>query len=207
MRAALWNTACLVSLALSFATMGFWVRSHYRGDRFGTQWVDPENRAVFRRGFDSANKSLLYDRYDERFLDADHEIRDYVYPPSTYHGTWRWTSAPGRLHHPTFQWYQKLGLDARIEWKQPDPVQAGVQRTIIFLRVPHGLVAGLFAIPPAVWTVWRLRRLRRDRRVRRGLCPACGYDLRATAAGGACPECGRASDSQGAAVTAGDDVD
>lgn len=39
------------------------------------------------------------------------------------------------------------------------------------------------------WTlvVWRRRR----RRERRGMCRACGYDLRGLSAGGVCPECGR----------------
>lgn len=35
------------------------------------------------------------------------------------------------------------------------------------------------------------RRRRRARRAARGLCPACGYDLRAS--DGRCPECGAAA--------------
>ena len=41
------------------------------------------------------------------------------------------------------------------------------------------------ALLPAVW-LWRRRRVRR--RLRAGVCPACGYDVRATP--GRCPECG-----------------
>lgn len=48
------------------------------------------------------------------------------------------------------------------------------------------------------WTlvVWR----RRQRRERRGMCRACGYDLRGLAAGVVCPECGRAATVSPAAV-------
>lgn len=55
--------------------------------------------------------------------------------------------------------------------------------------LPSWFLAALFAILPAV----RIRGMLRDRkRHRAGLCPTCGYDLRAHAAGERCPECGTA---------------
>lgn len=51
--------------------------------------------------------------------------------------------------------------------------------------IPYGLVAPLTLLPPAVWTIAQLRRRRSPRT---GLCPTCGYDLRATPT--RCPECG-----------------
>jgi hypothetical protein len=56
------------------------------------------------------------------------------------------------------------------------------------LLVPHAAVAALAGacVAPAV-----LSFLRRRRRTKAGLCPACGYDLRATP--GRCPECGWAA--------------
>ncbi len=51
--------------------------------------------------------------------------------------------------------------------------------------VPSWFAVAVLLAPLAVLTG---RRLRRGRRVAVGLCPACGYDLRATP--GRCPECG-----------------
>lgn len=73
-------------------------------------------------------------------------------------------------------------------------VQTGQSRTANnwAVVIPYWFPAGLAAILPACWlTSLGRRRRRRAARVRRGLCPACGYDLRGTPA--RCPECGAPS--------------
>jgi hypothetical protein len=65
--------------------------------------------------------------------------------------------------------------------------------TSVFLLVPHWFLVALGAIRPVIWTMRRYRRWRARRREDTGLCPRCGYDLRATP--GRCPECGEAPTS------------
>ena len=83
------------------------------------------------------------------------------------------------------------GGDPGDAWFDPGGVRYvrvtadGVRRWNLVL--PAWLVAAAAAVPPVCWLVAPLRRRHRGRS---GLCPSCGYDLRATP--DRCPECGRA---------------
>ena len=59
------------------------------------------------------------------------------------------------------------------------------------VMVPYWSIALVLAVAPWVSVRGLLRRVKQNRRVRAGLCPECGYDLRATP--GRCPECGGAN--------------
>ena len=80
-----------------------------------------------------------------------------------------------------------------VRWQRStsfDPAIPLAQRSVR-VSVPHCLAAVLLALPAAGLLTRRLARRRRLRlRLGRGLCIACGYDLRATTPGGRCPECG-----------------
>ena len=73
------------------------------------------------------------------------------------------------------------------DWKFPPPARPVTFR---FVRVTHGyaVLATATALPVLAGAVRLLRRYRRCCLRLRGLCPSCGYDLRATPE--RCPECG-----------------
>jgi hypothetical protein len=56
----------------------------------------------------------------------------------------------------------------------------------LLIRIPWCVLALAAGLP---WAVFQVRRWRKKRQYPPGLCPACGYDLRASP--DRCPECGR----------------
>src|SRR6266496_3989307 len=90
------------------------------------------------------------------------------------------------------KWLTRIGVSANSDSATQT---VGVAPTIITLNYSWRWVAFdcrlLLAIGLAltVIAVWRFRRARRPwKRLKLGLCPACGYDIRATP--DRCPECG-----------------
>jgi hypothetical protein len=81
----------------------------------------------------------------------------------------------------------------RDEWHRQLDVPLGSAR--------YGSISAGAAVLPLLWLARhaRSRRVRRSR-LRRGLCPQCGYDLRATP--GRCPECGTAAAAKEASPAA-----
>lgn len=81
----------------------------------------------------------------------------------------------------------------QLHWDEYPPVMRAADRWSMRrgaeLRMPHGYYLAAFCVAPLAWAGVRLRRGVIARRRRRGgMCPACGYDLRATR--DRCPECG-----------------
>ena len=100
--------------------------------------------------------------------------------------------------NPTGAWFQFIRLQpAGITFQDASGVTAwkvtGIYRA---LHIPWWSLLLLFSIVPA--SRWAAR-LRRRSKVRRGLCPECGYDIRATP--DRCPECGAVPQTRTATVT------
>ena len=73
--------------------------------------------------------------------------------------------------------------------------------TVRIYMIPHAFAAVLFALAPGLWIRKGFHNRRRRARIAAGLCPCCGYDLRASP--GRCPECGAVTGEREAAVGGG----
>jgi hypothetical protein len=179
--------AAAASLALCAATVALWVRSYWRFDyvdRKSLSLLSVDNcrigskrgcfsLALLRLGRDDEAVDLGGISFGSSKIDAG-PTGDLREAAESEYGTW--SSRPRNRY--SSGWFHGFGYWIR----SGHPVES-----VRAFWIPHWFAALLFAILPAI----RLRAIVSARRVRRyGLCPTCGYDLRATP--DRCPECGAA---------------
>jgi hypothetical protein len=185
MKRRLLNLATLLSLLLCGAVAALWVRSHWVTDSL--YWNRPEQRGgwhfYWTQSVSSAQGCLAVGRSADMFPLS---IPPHPTPP------WQWDGWVRKPAHPHAA--PPWPLEARPRWVRftsTPPVQW-------FVVVPYWVIALPLAALPALSAARRLRaRLRRRRQP--SLCPACGYDLRATP--GTCPECGTAAATPAGSTT------
>jgi hypothetical protein len=169
------NLVTALSLLLSVATAALWVRSYWVRD----EWY--RDRRVRTAAGGKAAVILVVSGGGKVTCRVGRMDHPWVYGPKTGAEWWpppgqtwafaQWRRDPWR-ERATWPW--AFGFDT---FPQPDPVQWTVD-------APHWAPAAAFALLPVARAVpWFRRRMRRP-----GLCPHCGYDLRATP--DRCPECG-----------------
>jgi hypothetical protein len=196
------NFLTALSLLLCVAVCVLWVRSFRGSDgvarlavrsdarhawlRQGGLVTLPGSAMVWRVTYDALERSRGFDPVDAYGAPGwSVAAGDALEPPKVAPRVmpiWSWhTTDPAKLSE-----WEGLGF----AWTSAslDPVLAmdGRLRAVTF---PLWFPAAAFAAPPVLSLVRRL--YRRLRRPRPGLCPRCGYDLRATPDG--CPECGMAA--------------
>jgi hypothetical protein len=176
----IFRVACALLVLLA---CGLWARSYWRGDQWGYDrlWEDGPDLTTassFRRSFtlDSRRGTLFFGAIVESrppgvipFTGDPCAQRDVEAGPNE----WIWL-----VSEEPRAWAKAFGV-------YHEPMPGGF---LLYLNVTHwSIAAGAAALLCASFVpTWKRRA-----RSRRGLCPACGYDLRATPA--RCPECGRLS--------------
>jgi hypothetical protein len=193
------NSAAALSLLLCLAAVILWVRSHLVSDEF--QRFDFVDGRLRERRILSLNGAVAWGQ-DAYFTSFREGLRVGLWEPKQYPTggpTDRDTPAVFFLHEPTTS--QKAGFILHhaprddADWNAPFMPNAVV-------GLPYWALALALAILPAARTRQAVATLRARRRRAHGLCPTCGYDLRATPT--RCPECGRdVPDSAHAGAAAG----
>ena len=171
--------AVAVSLGLLIGTVVLWAASYFTpvwlgyserlapaGDHRGVRWEVRCVRITSVRG-----KLAL----------VDYQLL--IDPKQPITSTWRFsTTTSDEFRRPIPTGSRDIGYLASHGW-QAMGFELVTNPKIIVL--PYAFLALLYSILPLAWLASRVRT---RRRLARGLCPSCGYDLRATPA--QCPECG-----------------
>ena len=178
----LFTLCSAVSLLLCVLAVASWARGYAATDRVSGTWATPGRPIVERTGEVLSGRGQLSLAY---------VVFAGGRPLST--GV-RWAVEPPQALLPTFLPSRSLVEQAGFRlvryrddaFDAPDPATRRAAYHAVV--VPAWFVVLVTSILPAISVSRRRRRLRRVSRIARGLCPDCGYDLRAST--GCCPECG-----------------
>jgi hypothetical protein len=170
MRRRLFNLAAAISALLFAATAAFWARSYWAGDV--VQWTVAGHSGELH----ASRGRATYHRQD---------LSPILIRPDR--PRWHWhheAYAPHSSEGPEFGIPPEVGWWWRgFGWTTLS--SGGGLAMHRFAYAPYWALVALFLALPLAWLAGVVRRRRRSRN---RMCPACGYDLRATP--DRCPECG-----------------
>ena len=197
MKRRLFTILSAVSLLLFVAVVVMWVRSYLVGERLARESyviVDGESRGRWTTVTSAAGRLWWTHRWSATD-DVEYAADVARLFPGGRAEIWYMTVKPPTLSAPQQDgWrYQFLGFDVGRRTDSPSQRFGRNPQTYYWQRevwvvIPYPFLAVMAGIIPAARIASALRRRARTKR-RPGLCPACGYDLRATPR--RCPECGR----------------
>jgi hypothetical protein len=165
-----------ISLLLCVATVGLWVRSYWYLDDY-EHWDSQADllwNVVSTAGGIQLGKAERFSEWVNPSL-MRHSEGWHVFSPGLFDG--QLFAGAGTTTYKDLLGFRFargiIGADPCAFWS---------------IRVPLWFVVLMSGACPAAWLASAMRYRRRATRRKLGLCPTCGYDLRATPA--RCPECG-----------------
>jgi hypothetical protein len=194
MKRWLFRILVLLSLILFVGVGALWIKSvYYLADSAGYGWYEPGASTFHYLEMNSCQGRISFGGNDyfydhTKVLVEGKRLGSPEYWPAGWIWSanmtpdfppwpWRFSTAPSLLARIGFDWYRvdlALALDTRRYWG---------------LVLPDWFLMLVLLILPGAW-VRGLPGRRRRFRLARGLCTACGYDLRVHKPGDKCPECG-----------------
>ena len=211
MKRRLLNLLTALSLLLCVAVVAFWVRSRQAGDGWQLPPVraaTPAGRRVHKNS-DGWWTNRLVASVDGRLIFARYDAEWMRWPgvPDPRAVPWQYVTTERRARNRIdrqFLMPPRPGLQGLRRWRVPGVAEyyAFPTQVVPPPGAPAGLSGGTLVggtghlsvswaavlVPLCVLPAVRGWRWLRRRRFAGGLCPSCGYDLRATP--GRCPECG-----------------